>query len=116
MSIKTDQAIEKITNEALALKNNFAIFIEEHLTRICTTDRVAGKLLAGKPLKEFCTSCQKEAIKMAQAQGTGFQIAGLPDQEYLELVEAFYGITAEDKATAAREPAAGDVIDITAFL
>ena len=29
MSYKTDQAIEKITKEALALKNNFATFIED---------------------------------------------------------------------------------------
>ena len=114
MSIKQDQAIAKITNEAMEIKNNFAIFIEEHLTGICTNDKVADKLLAGKPLKDFCKSCEEEARKKARAQGSGFQIAGLPDQEYFDMVEAFYEITAEDMSSASSAPAG--VIDITNLL
>lgn len=113
MSIKQDQAIAKITSEAMEMKNNFAIFIEEHLTGICTNDKVAEKLLAGKPLKEFCKRCEKEAREKAREQGSGFQIAGLPDQEYFDRVEAFYGITAEDLTDAA---APSGVIDIMSFL
>lgn len=71
MSIKQDQAIAKITSEAMEMKNNFAIFIKEHLTGICTNDKVADKLLTGRPLKEFYTrkclsSTQKVDGKLAE--------------------------------------------------
>ncbi len=116
MSYKTDQAIEKVTKEALALKNNFATFIEEHLTEICVNDTVAEKLLTGKPLKDFCKNCQDEARKKARSQGSGFQVAGFPDQEYFEMVEKFYGITEEDKTPQHQATPAGNVINIMDFL
>lgn len=112
MSKKTDEAIAKITAEALEINNSFAIFIEEHLTSICTTDKVAGKLLAeDKKLKDFCKKCESEARERARKQGGGFQINGLPDQEYKDMVESFYGITADDKSKTA-----GNVIDIMDLL
>ncbi len=112
MSKKTDEAIAKITAEAMEINNNFAIFIEEHLTSICTKDKVADKLLAeDKKLKDFCKKCESEARKRARKQGNGFQINGLPDQEYKDMVEAYYGITSEDKAKSA-----GNIIDITDLL
>ncbi len=67
MSKKTDEAIAKITAEALEINNSFAIFIEEHLTSICTTDKVADKLLAeDKHLKDFCVKCEQEARERAR--------------------------------------------------
>lgn len=111
MSAKTDQAIAKITKEALEINNRFAVFIEEHLTNICTTDKVAEKLLAGKPLKEFCSNCRDMAEKEARKQGVGLQINGLPDTEYQKLAEEYYGITDADKSRTG-----GNVIDIMDLL
>lgn len=112
MNKRTDDAIAKITAEALKINNGFAVFIEEHLTSICTTDKVADKLLAEeKHLKDFCSKCESEAKERARKQGSGFQINGLPDQEYKAMVEAYYGITAEDKTRTA-----GNVIDIMDLL
>lgn len=112
MSKKTDDAIAKITAEALKINDAFAIFIEEHLTSICETDKVAGKLLAeDKRLAEFCQKCESEARERARKQGGGFQINGLPDQEYKDMVEAYYGITDADKPRTA-----GNVIDIMDLL
>lgn len=105
---KIDKAIAKITEEAMKLNNNFAIFIEEHLTEICTTEKVADKLLnESKKLEAFCKECKSNAEKKARVQGGGFQIAGLPDKEYFELVEEYYNITPEDK-----NQATGNVVDI----
>ena len=110
MSAKTDQAIAKITKEAMEINNRFAIFIEEYLTNICTTDKVAEKLLKGKPLKDFCENCRDMAEKEARKQGTGAQINGLPDGEYYKMVEEYYGITDIDKSVP------GGVIDIMDLL
>ncbi len=112
MSKKTDEAIAKITTEAMEINDAFSIFIEEHLTSICTTDKVADKLLAeDKQLEDFCSKCESEARERARKQGGGFQINGLPDQEYKDMVETYYGITAEDKNRTA-----GNVIDIMDLL
>lgn len=112
MSRKTDEAIAKITAEALDINNGFAVFVEEYLTSICTTDKIADKLLAkDKHLKAFCGKCESEAKERARKQGNGFQINGLPDQEYKDMVEAYYGITADDKTRTA-----GNVIDIMDLL
>ncbi|MEE0740770.1 MAG: hypothetical protein U0M21_00550 [Emergencia sp.] len=110
MSNKTDKAIAKITEEAMAINNTFAIFIEEHLTGICTNDKVADKLLVGKPLKEFCKRCEDEAREEARKQGNGVQLNGLPDAEYQRMVEEYYGITDADKGRA------GGVVDIMDYL
>ncbi|WP_338547408.1 hypothetical protein V1225_01725 [Emergencia sp. JLR.KK010] len=112
MSKKTDDAIAKITAEAMEINNNFAIFIEEHLTSICTTDKVADKLLSrDKTLEDFCKKCESKARERARKQGSGFQINGLPDQEYKDMVEAYYSITPDDKSRTT-----GNVIDITDLL
>lgn len=112
MSKKTNEAIAKITAEAMEINNNFAIFIEEHLTSICTTDKVADKLMAeDKKLEDFCKRCESEARERARKQGSGVRINGLPDQEYKDMVEAYYSITQDDKSKAA-----GNVIDITDLL
>lgn len=114
MSVKTDQAIAKITEEALKINNNFSVFIEEHLTAICTNDRIADKLLnSDKTLADFCHSCESEARERARKQGSGFQINGLPDAEYQEMVEKYYGIAETDKGL--RPAAEGKVFDIMDF-
>lgn len=111
MSQKTDEAIAKITEETMKINNNFAIFIEEHLTGICVNDKVADKLLTGKPLADFCKTCESEAKEKAKKQGNGVQIVGLPDAEYHKMAEDYYGITEKDKSQTS-----GDVIDIMDYI
>lgn len=109
---KRDAAVAKITKEATDMNNRFAIFIEEYLTSICTTDAVADKLLgSSKELKDFCKKCEDDARKEARKQGSGLQINGLPDAEYYAMVEEYYGITADDKSTVS-----GKVINIMDLL
>ena len=49
MSERTDQAIAKITNEMMQLKDPIAQGVEEHLTEICTNDNyIFGKIINGK--------------------------------------------------------------------
>ena len=104
-----NNAIAKITEEALALQDPFAQMIEEHLTTICTTEEVAMKLLSeDKKLKTFCEDVWKEARNRATkcAAGSGAYIS---DAECFEKAEAFYNITEEDKRTKSQTK----VIDIT---
>lgn len=107
-----DKAIAKITEEALKINNAFSIFIEEHLTNICTTNEVAQKLLVeDKNLADFCKKCEAEARERAKAQGGGFQINGLPDAEYFEMAEEYYNITPEDKKQRSQ-----NVVDFSDFI
>ena len=111
-----DKAIAKITDEMMKANNNFAQFIEEYLTSICTTDAVAAKLLdPKKSLKEFTDDVIKKQEEAARKQGTGLQCVGAPDSYFLELAEQYYGITEEDKASVVAVPAE-DIIDISDFL
>lgn len=113
---KIDKAIAKITGEAMAIGSPYAIFLEEHLTEICTNDIVAGKLLAnGKSLKshvdDIVTEMREEA-KKAKKGNVG--CAGISDVEAFRRVEEYYEIKPEDKKYAAA-PAPG-VINLSDFL
>lgn len=107
-----NKARSKITEQSLKLNDNFATFIEEYLNQICTTEKVAEKILnSDKTLKGFCDECIEEARKIARQKGSGAQCAGFPDSEYYERVEKYYGILPEDKGQIGT-----DVIDITSFM
>jgi hypothetical protein len=94
-----DQAVAHITAQALKEGSNFAIFIEEHLTSICTNDIVAGKLLnPEKSLVTFCKDVQSKARAEANKGRGNVRIVGAPDQVYHEQVEEYYGITDMDKS------------------
>lgn len=112
---KTDEAIAKITKEAMEAGHPYAIFLEEHLTEICTNDKVAEKLLApDKSLKEHAGEIiaekRKEADKNRKGNTGG---AGISDEEAFRRVEEYYEIQPEDKKKAAPIPG---VINLSDFL
>ena len=107
-----NKARSEITEQSLILNNSFATFIEEYLNKICTTEKVAKKILnPDKTLKEFCDKCVKEAREIARKKGNGMQYAGFPDAEYYERVERYYNISPEDKGKVST-----NIIDITSLL
>lgn len=109
---RINEARMKITEEALAINNNFATFIEEYLNELCTTNEIAEKLLTSdKSLKQFCKNCEDEARKIAQKQGSGAQCAGFPDKEYYRMAREYYGINDSDKYSGSN-----NIIDITDLL
>lgn len=103
-----DKAIAKITKEMMELDNDFARFIEEYLTGICTTERVAEKLLdPGKSLKEFVEKVTSEYEEKAKKQGHGCQAVGAPDGYFFKRAEEYYGI-----GFAKTSPPKIDVMDL----
>jgi len=105
-----DRAIEKITKEMMEANDPLVTMLEEHLTSICTNDKVAEKLLQeGKTLKEVSTKLWSMASKRKQGSG-----AHIPDAECFHIAEEYYGITEEDKA--GRGKTDDNVVDIFDFL
>ena len=111
-----NKAIKRMTDEMMALNHPFVTFIEEHVTSICTNERVASKLLnEGKTLKEFSVKQEAEMKAIAQKRGSGAQSAGLSDKEFYAKAEEYFGITDEDKnSKVIAKPSS--VIDISQFL
>ena len=94
-----NKAIAKITDEAMSMpagKQNLAIMFEEHLTKMCTNEAVAKKLLAEeKSLKDFT----EDIWKQAKEKATGGALHW-PDGELFELVEEYYGIGKVEQTSA----------------
>ena len=106
-----DKAIAKITDEMMKIDTPHAVAIEEYLTDICTTEAVAVKLLdESKSLKGFLKQLLDEAKKRKKGD-----VAYIAPDEVWEMVEAYYGITEEDKASMGGMSAT-DIIDITNLL
>lgn len=62
-----DKAIEKITKEAMEIKQPMAIAIEEYLTNKCTSITVARKLLdESKSVKGIYDQIYQKALKEAK--------------------------------------------------
>jgi len=111
-----NKAIAKITDEMMKLNHPFVNFIEEHLTSICTNEKVAEKLLnENRTLKEFLEKQESDMKKIAQKSGTGHQSAGMSDTDFYARAEEYYGITEEDKQTK-RTAVKSNVIDMSDFL
>lgn len=111
MSQLTDTAIARITDEMMKEKDYLITMLEEHLTSICTTDAVAGKLMQeGKTLKECSKIIWNEASKRKKGNG-----AHISDAECFEMAEKYFEIAEEDKQEV-RKVNKPDVIDITQFL
>lgn len=106
-----DKAIAKITDEMIKINEDLTNMLEEHLTRICTTEAVAEKLLDDKKsLKELNEKIWEEAQKRRKGKGLYW-----PDDEICELAEEYYGITEQDKASTG-VASKKDIIDITDLL
>lgn len=85
-----DKAIARVTEEMMKIDDPLAQLVEEHLTEVCITERVAEKLLdPKKTLKEAHKKIWEEARRRKKGNG-----AYIPDQEIYEMVDEYYGITA----------------------
>ena len=107
---KIDDAIAKITGECE--KNPHLIPFEEYLISICTTDAVAEKILAKEKKLQGCFDHMKEIAQKRVVKNCAY----IPPAEGFEIIETYYGITAEDKEKTAESKPAGNVIDITDLL
>ena len=84
-----NKAIAKITDEMMKIDTPLAIGIEEHLTEICKSEKVATKLLdKGKSLKTCCDQVTAEAKKRAKNG-----VAYIPPQEVFAMVDEYYGVS-----------------------
>ena len=84
----TDKAIGKITKEAMEINDPVAFGIEEHLTKLCTTNTVAMKILDDdKKLKEIYDKVWSEARKRRKGN-----CAYIPPEEVYAMVDEYYGL------------------------
>ena len=87
--MKTNEAIARITDEMMKANDPLIQMLEEHLTKICTNEEIAAKLLAeDKTLKGASSIIWAEAKKRQQGNK-----AGIPDAECCEIAEEYFGIT-----------------------
>ena len=112
-----NEAIKKITDEMMKENDPLVLMIEEHLTGICTNDRVAEKLMAeGKTIKAVRDQLYAKARPIAEKNRIGNAGgAHISDAECFQAAEEYFGITEEDKKGGRRSPSAG-IIDITDLL
>lgn len=100
-----DKAIAKITDEMMKSNNPAIRNIEEHLTKICTNEVVAEKILAdGKTLKGAYNAMKEEARRMAG--GTG-EIC-ISDEDGFRIVDEYFDIG----GSASAAPAKIDIMDL----
>lgn len=105
-----NKAIETITKEMMEANDPLVTMLEEHMTDICTNDKVAEKLLQeGKTLKEVSAKLWNMASKRKKGSG-----AHISDTECFHVAEEYYGITEEDKAGGNKTD--DKVVDIFDFL
>ena len=84
-----NKAIAKITEEMMKMDDPLAQMIEEHLTKMCTTQSIAEKLLdSGKTLEGIHKKIWDEARRRKKKQG-----AFIPDQEIYDMIDEYYGIS-----------------------
>lgn len=100
----TDEAIKKMTKEAG--NNTNLVRFEEHLTELCKTESVAKKILNNDKTLDKAYEEIKGKAKAKAVNGC----ACIPDEEVFEMLEEYYGITADDKEKKV------NVIDITELL
>ena len=94
-----DKAIAKITQEAMKIDDPMAFAIEEYLTKMCTTNAVAEKLLAkDKSLKAIYNKIWAEAKKRRKGS-----CAFIPPEEVYNMVDEYYGLTRKAAAPKAAE-------------
>lgn len=105
MSVKTDQAIAKITEECEG--KDYLIPFEEYLTSICTVDNIAEKILAEDKTLTGCCSKMQSIAKKRAVNGFAF----IPQEEGYAVIRDYYGITEADKSRTG-----AGVIDIIDYL
>ena len=99
-----NKAVAKITEECEG--KDFLIPFEEYLTNICTTEKIAEKILNPSKKLEKCFETMKEKARKRAVNGIGF----IPPEEGYEIIRNYYGIDLNEEKTN------GTVIDITDLL
>lgn len=85
-----NEAIKKITEEAMSNGSPAFRAIEEHLTSICNTNAVAEKILSeGKTIKGAYEAMKSEAKKMAKGKSE----VCISDEEGFRIVDEYFGIS-----------------------
>lgn len=102
-----NNARQKITEESQKIGSSLAIFVEEHLNSLCTTDVVAAQVTAkGKSV----AGCIKEITDTARKKAAN-GVACLSEEEVTGIINSYYGLKdLERKGTKAAQD--DDVIDI----
>lgn len=108
MGIK-DDAIAKITEEAMEIDDPVAIAIEEYLTMKCTGPSVAAKLLdESKTIKGVYDKIWYEAKKRKKGN-----VAFIPPHEVYEMIDAYYGL---NEAAPQKPAPAADRVNVLDLL
>lgn len=105
-----NDARKKITDESQKIGSSLAVFVEEHLNSLCTTDDVAAQVTAkGKSL----SGCIKEITDTARKKAAN-GVACLNDEEVTGIINDYYGLNATERKST--KIAQDDVIDIFDFM
>lgn len=85
-----DKAIAKLTREMMEANDPGIQAIEEHLTKICTTDEIAKKILAeGKTLEGALKEIENAARKRQTRNGSCVCIS---DAEGFRIIDEYFDI------------------------
>ena len=107
-----NKAIAHITDQAMKAGDELSRFLEEHLTEICTNERIAEKLLnEEKTLKEINDQMWAKAEKRRKGN-----FAGIDSRELYDMLESYYEITEADKQHNRQKSKSNTVIDISGLL
>lgn len=102
-----NEARKKITEESQEIGSSLAIFVEEHLNSLCTTDGVAAQVTAKGKSVAGCIKEITDAARKKAANG----VACLSEEEVTEIINTYYGLKdLERKRTKTAQD--DDVIDI----
>ena len=102
-----NKAIAKITEECQG--KDYLIPFEEYLTSICTTDKIAEKILDKKKTLQGAFDKMKETAEKHMVKKGNVGIGCIPPEEGFEIIREYFGIDLKEKAEA-------NIIDITEFL
>lgn len=102
-----NKAIAKITEECQG--KDYLIPFEEYLTSICTTDKIAEKILDKKKTLQGAFDKMKETAEKRMVKKGNVGIGCIPPEEGFKIIREYFGIDLKEKAEA-------NIIDITEFL
>lgn len=105
-----NNARQKITEESQKIGSSLAIFVEEHLNSLCTTDGVAAQVTAKGKSVAGCIKEITDAARKKAANG----VACLSEEEVTEIINTYYGL--KDLERKRTKTAQDDVIDIFDFM
>lgn len=111
MDICINKVRDDITKESLEIGNPLAQAVEEHLNKLCVTEKAADAIMhanaEGKTMKKLCNEIVAEAKSKAQSMGSRSMGYFMSEDEMYAIIDEYYGIDQDE---------AGKIIDITDLL